>query len=460
MGVIGITMCLLTAGVLAWGLDKFESISTIEIAGVEAAEAGEPSNWLLVGTDSREGIDPDDPRSGIFLGEEAPPGKRTDTMIVVRVDPTKGQIDLLSIPRDLYVPLAGGGEGRINSTFNGEGGEARLVETISTQLGIEINHYAEVNFVGFQDIVDGLGGVPIWFDRPMRDFGSGLDVSNAGCHVLDGFQALALARGRQVEYFDDGAWRSDASGDIGRSTRQQYFLRRVADTVLNKVNITELGTLNRVLEIGGQNLTIDGGAEAGSLLALARAFGTISGDRIVGHALPVYDFRTSGGAAVLGLERELAEPTLAIFRGVEPVPTTEAPVPVVYQVLNGSRIAGQAGQAATALGAAGMSVESIDNGPSTERTIVRYPSSMASGAERLGSYLVVEPAYEIDESLTAVVLITGTDYDGLLATPRDSVALPAAPIAVPAEPVTVETTPTTALVGVVPGPTPEGTACG
>ncbi len=453
------TMCLLTAGVLAWGLDKFANVTKVDIAGVDAAAAGQPSNWLLVGTDSREGLDPNDPANGVFLGEGKPEGKRTDTMIVARINPEIGRIDLLSVPRDLYVPLSGGGEGRINSAFNGEGGEQRLVDTIETYFGFEINHYAEVNFVGFQDIVEGLGGVHIWFDTPMRDTGSGLNIPNAGCQLLDGYQALAFVRGRHTEYFADGTWHTDQTGDLGRSSRQQYFIRRVADTTLQKVNIAELGTLNNVLDIGGRNLTIDGGAEPGSLLELAKAFGSISGEQIVGHSLPVYDFRTTEGAAVLGLERDLAEPTLSIFRGVDPAVVTAPPVPVVYRVSNGSRTPGQASEAAKAMSVVGMNVENIDNGATTDRTIVRYPSSMAAGAAKLGTYLVSGPAYEIDETLTEVVLITGSDYAGLLETPRESVDLPVPPTTVaPAEPVPVDTTPTT-VVGVVPGPTPEGTEC-
>ncbi len=461
LGVAGITTSLMGAGVMAWGLDKFQGITSLPLPGVvEAAEAGEPQNWLLVGTDSREGIDPNSPGAGVFLGEGAPEGKRTDTMIVARMDPASGRIDLLSIPRDLYVPLDGGGEGRINSSFNGEGGEARLVNTIEANFGIDINHYAEVNFVGFQDIVEGLGGVPIWFDYPMRDAGSGLDIPNAGCQILDGFQALAFTRGRHVEYFSDGAWHTDGTGDLGRSSRQQYFIRRVADTTLKKINITELGTLNNVLDIAGANLTIDGGAEIGSLLALAKGFGTVSGDQIIGHALPVYDFRTADDAAVLGLEADLAEPILAIFRGEDPTAIAAPPVPIVYRVENGSRIPGQASEASTAMSAVGMNVETIDNGATTERTIVRYPSTMAAGAEKLGSYLVSGPAYEIDDTLTEVVLITGTDYQGLLETPRDSVELPTPPPTAAPEEAPVAVTAPTTVVGVVPGPTPEGTACG
>ncbi|MEZ5230892.1 MAG: LytR C-terminal domain-containing protein [Acidimicrobiales bacterium] len=134
-------------------------------------------------------------------------------------------------------------------------------------------------------------------------------------------------------------------------------------------------------------------------------------------------------------------------------------MPVIYRVENGSRIPGQASEAAKALSALGMNVETIDNGPTSERTVVRYPSSMAAGAAKLGSYLISGPAYEIDETLTEVVLLTGTDYQGLLETPRESVELPTSPTTAPVEVAPVETTTTTA-VGVVPGPTPEGTACG
>jgi len=474
-GVIATTLCVLSAGVLAWALDKFESIETVEIASIQEAESGEPANWLLVGTDSREGIDADDPNAGVFVGgdpSQLPSGKRTDTMIVARVDPKGQTIDLLSIPRDLYVPIAGtGSEGRINTAFNVEGGEQRLVDTIESYFGFEINHYAEVNFVGFQDIVDELGGVPIWFDRPMRDGNSGLDVSNAGCRNLDGFQALAFARSRHLEYFADGRWQTDPTGDLGRTSRQQYFLRRVVDTAAAQVDLTSLGKVNSLISVGGANLIIDQGVEPGDLLGLARTFSDAGGDRIIGHSLPVFDFRTGQGAAVLGLEVEQAQPTLDIFRGVAPSAVASqdggdgsgeatAPTPVqrLASVFNGSGVAGQAGQTSDGLEAAGFEVIEIGDASARSESIVRYPSALAPAAAELVSLLAFDPEVVIDENVESVVLVTGSDFLGLAAeqrplTPLDGGSQTPTTTAPATPPSTV------AAPGIVPEASPEGTAC-
>ncbi len=474
VGVITTTMCLLAAGVMAWALQQFEAIETVEIASIEEAVDGEPSNWLLVGTDSREGIDADDPNAGVFIGgdpSELPTGKRTDTMIIARVDPSDQTIDLLSIPRDLQVPIAGsGGEARINTAFNAENGEQRLVDTIESYFGFQINHYAEVNFVGFQDVVDELGGVPIWFDRPMRDFNSGLNVANAGCRVLDGFEALAFARSRHLQYFADGQWQSDPTGDLGRTSRQQYFLRRVVDTAAAQVDLTSLGKINSLISVGGSNLVIDGGVEPGDLLGLAQTFSE-AGDRIVGHSLPVFDFRTDAGAAVLGLEVEQAQPILDIFRGLAPsaaavagtaegsiegaTTTTAAPLALNVQVLNGSGTAGQAGQTASGLEAEGFTAEASDAPERLAATVVRYPSSLATVAAQLISLLATDPEVEIDETLGGVVLITGSDFLGLAAEQRPQPALATTTTTAPA----TTAPPTTAAPGIVPEASPEGTAC-
>lgn len=470
-GVIATTGCLLAAGVMAWALRQFEAIETVDIASVEEALDGEPSNWLLVGTDSREGIDAGDAGADVFLGgdpSQLPTGKRTDTMIIARVDPAGKTIDLLSIPRDLQVPIAGtGGDARINTAFNTENGEERLVDTIESYFGFQINHYAEVNFVGFQDVVDELGGVPMWFDRPMRDFNSGLNVPNAGCRVLSGFEALAFARSRHLQYFADGQWQSDPTGDLGRTSRQQYFLRRVVDTAAAQIDLTSLRKVNSLISVGGSNLVIDQGVEPGDLLGLAQTFADAGSERIVGHSLPVFDFRTNAGAAVLGLEVEQAQPTLDIFRGLAPsavppleaapeaddAPTTTVPVTLNVEVLNGSGVAGQAGQTASGLEAEGFTVVTGDAPEARTTTIVRYPSVLAPVAAELISLLATDPELEIDDSLTQVVLVTGSDFLGLAAAQRPVSDLATTATSAPAAP------PSTEAPGIVPEASPEGTAC-
>lgn len=459
IGVVSTVVALLAAVGTAWGLQRYNDIRFLAVPTVEPAEEGTPSNWLLVGSDSRDGIDPNDPNAGAFLGETVE-GKRTDTIIVARVDPEAQTIDLLSVPRDLWVPIAGTGEnGRVNAAFNGEGGEERLVSTVEDALGIEINHYAEVNFVGFQEVIDAIGGVPIWFDTPVRDPSSGLDIQAPGCHALGGSDALAFARSRSLEYLDDGTWRTDPTGDLGRTARQQFLLSRLATAASSKLDLTDIGTVDRILRVGGQNLLIDDGAGAGDLFGLARTFSAVGGEGIRRHALPVEGFRTSGGAAVLDLLEAEAQPTLDIFRGVQP-PSTDPPSAELVErnsfsveVQNGARVAGIAASTAEELEAAGFVVTEATNSPdAVSVTEVRYPSAMAAAASTLGTGLVETPNYVIDESLSLVVLVVGPAFAGLAdpTAAQDDVSPPPTEEAPPVE---------AELVGVVPSVGPPGTPC-
>lgn len=459
VGVVGTSTSLLAAGVLAWGAEKFAQIPTISISSVEQAAPGEPANWLLVGSDSREGIDPNDPNAGIFLGEEVG-GKRTDSIIVARVDPKNERIDLLSIPRDLYLPISGtGGTDRINTAFAGDGGPGRLVDTIEENFNIEINHYAEVNFVGFQDIVNSLDGVPMWFDKPMRDDGSALDISVAGCHVLDGFQALAFARSRHLEYFENGEWQQDPTGDLGRTSRQQYFLRRIVDTAAAKIDITELPTINNLLTTGGQNLTIDEGVQPSDLLTLGKTFADLSGDQINGHALPVDNFRTSDGKAVLRLFEDEAQPTLDIFRGILPpeqIAAEDASLALEIAVLNGSSVAGQAQTAADRAVSAGFAITAVGNAEaSIELTTIRYDPASRSVADALAEALGFAPLFEEDANTIGVTLVTGSDYASKVSTVAPAVQTTTTVAGEVAAEVTTAST-----IGVIPEASPEGTACG
>ncbi len=461
MSITCVFALLVAAAGLTWGLRRYQSINFVPVAGVESTPVGEPANWLLVGSDSREGIDPDDPNAGIFIGETVS-GKRTDTIMVARVNPEAKTIDLLSVPRDLWVPIAGtGSNGRINSAFNGEGGEERLVATVEEFLDIEINNYAEVNFVGFQAVIDALGGVPIWFDTPVRDEGSGLDIQVPGCHTLDGFQALAFARSRKLQFQQaDGSWSSDPTGDLGRTARQQYLLSRLADTASSNLNVTDLGTIDRILQAGGENLVLDDGAGARDLLNLAQIFAQVGSDGIARHALPVSDFRTSGGASVLALDEAGAQPTLDIFRVIVPPPEIVESVDrnsFTVDVLNGARIAGIAGSTADSLTAAGFIVGEVDNAEAVFATTIRYPQSQGQAAGTLAAALAVPVEFDADDSLTTVQLVLGPEFTLPSAETATTEVDPAVPVETTPEVLAAEVPDNE--VGFVPGPSPEGTAC-
>src|SRR5262249_61608778 len=116
-------------------------------------------NYLLVGSDSRAGISPNDPNAGAIGSTDDVSNSRSDTIMVLRRE-RNGGAALLSLPRDLWVTIAGtGGKNKINSAFNG--GSQRLGATIKQSLGIPINHYVEIDFARVQKLVDEIGGVGV-----------------------------------------------------------------------------------------------------------------------------------------------------------------------------------------------------------------------------------------------------------------------------------------------------------
>src|SRR5439155_9594340 len=137
-------------------------------------------NFLLLGSDSRAGLG--------TLAEQTVTGQRADTIIVAHVDTEHRHTVVLSIPRDLLVPIPGHGMNKINTAFNY--GPDVMVQTVEQLTGLQINHYAEINFTGFQELVDALGGVPVCTKTPLIDQLSHLNLPKAGCYNLHGPQAL------------------------------------------------------------------------------------------------------------------------------------------------------------------------------------------------------------------------------------------------------------------------------
>lgn len=210
-----------------------------------------PINVLVVGVDARAN------------GEVS--GSRTDTIAVVRLDPNGPRLTVLSIPRDLYVPIDGGGENRINSAL--AKGRDALVNTVSETLGVDINHYMEVDFSGFSRLVDLAGGVDVAFDAPVRDRNTGF-MADAGCVHLNGDQALAYVRSRHFQTYDaeSDTWVTDRTSDLGRISRQQDFGVRVVEQVL----ASSYGRLDqvRILTDVVDDVTVDEGLSIDGLRAI------------------------------------------------------------------------------------------------------------------------------------------------------------------------------------------------
>jgi LCP family protein required for cell wall assembly len=222
VAVVAILLVLGMVGTFLYARSIFNRIERVEVSeSLTSAENG--TNYLIVGSDSRENVTGEGDAG--FNGAAAPGGQRADTIMLLHLEGGKAQ--MLSIPRDLYVPIAGtDGSEKINAAYNG--GPTQLVDTVTQSLGIPIDRYMEVDFVSFAGLVDGLGGITIDFRLPARDTHSGLWVPQTGLVELNGEQALAYVRSRYFEQMEpSGEWVQDPRADLGRIERQQRFLTEV-----------------------------------------------------------------------------------------------------------------------------------------------------------------------------------------------------------------------------------------
>ena len=216
-----------------------------------------------------------------------------------------------------------------------------LTATIEDNFGITINHYVEVNFAGFKQIVDAMGGIPLYFDTPMYDNNSGLNVTKAGCVTMNGTQALAFARARHLHYIQNGVDTLDGTSDLGRISRQQLLIRKAIPRAESK-GLTDPIALNDLIGSTVHNITLDKGLGAGTLLDLASRFRHFDSQHLLSYSVPTTRYFTPGGADVLILDTAKATKTLALFRDG----STSAESGVNVQVLNGSGVAKQAANVA------------------------------------------------------------------------------------------------------------------
>lgn len=310
-----VTAVACAAGAIAAAHRAVEQVARVEgVAGVLSPDHPGVENFLLVGSDTREGADPtSEDAAGIGTVDDVGGPARSDTIMVLRRDRATGSLALLSLPRDLYVQIPGReGKTRINAAFND--GPGALVQTVQQEFGIPVHHYIEIDFFGFKRLVDAMGGVEICFAAPTRDVHTGLDIGGAGCFVLDGVQALAYARSRHFEEFRDGDWHEDPTADLGRIGRQQDFVNRALQTALRRVesNPFEAGDVIRAVNSA---LRVDDGLD---IIETASTLRGAVGAGLATYSPPVVG-KTVQGNAVLLLGDD-AEPLLAFFRGDGPAP--------------------------------------------------------------------------------------------------------------------------------------------
>ena len=467
LGVLAVMGCATAAAGAAYFGLRFAQIDRVRDIALAEAAKGTPANYLIVGTDSRAGLDPKDPDSGGFTGGGETGCNCTDTIMVLRVDPNEQTANILSLPRDLWIPMADNGKkARINSAH--QRGEQVLIDTIQENFGLTINHYVEIDFVGFERLVDAVGGISLWFEAPVRDSHTGLSVPDAGCVTLDGQQARKFARSRYIQYKGkDGRWHGDPTADFGRITRQQIFIRRAISKAVSK-GLGNPVTLNNLVSAGVENVRLDEQLDASDLLGLGGKFRSFDSKDLIGYTIPTTSYRTGGGADVQLPNLRASEPILNIFRGLPP--GSVSPKAVDVTVLNGSTVQGQAADAAGALGEIGFHVVDVDDYPTAVgRTTVLFGEGGEDAARSLARYVTGGAALVQDPHVDdgAAVLVTGSDFttvhdqpapvgspDDLASTTSTTAPAPGATVT------TVAPTTTTTMQGYATGEPPPGVQCG
>lgn len=251
--------------------------------------AARGTTWLLVGSDSRAGLDAEQ-QAELATGGEVGNG-RTDTIMLVHLPGpfSDAPTTLVSIPRDSYVPIPGYGEDKINAAF-AMGGAPLLAQTVEEATGLRLDHYAEVGFGGFASLVDAVGGVTMCPTEPISDPLAGIDLP-AGCQELDGRTALGFVRTRAT-----------ARADLDRMVHQREFmsalLHRAADpgVLLNPLRWVPMA------HAAGASLTVD---EKAHLWDLARLGWGLRGD-ITTTTVPIGEFTDGPSGSVVVWDSDAA----------------------------------------------------------------------------------------------------------------------------------------------------------
>jgi LCP family protein required for cell wall assembly len=359
-------------------------------AALDEANGGDLT-VLVVGSDSRAGLD-DLTNFGSFGGA------RADVVMLIRFDGETSATQMLSIPRDLWVDIPGHGENKINAAY-AFGGPSLMVETVKANLGIPVNHYIEVDFVGFQGLIDQLGGITLDFPYPARDAKSGLDVE-AGRQRLYGDMALAYARSRSYQEYRDGRWVSVDANDIGRTARQQEVIRAMMAEIKSPSTVVEAGSAASAM---ARNMTIDSRLAEASAARLAWNFRGILTGSTDGATLPTRG-DTIRGASVLIMLQPDASTMLANFRAGQ---SLSAEV-LTIQVLNGNGISGAAADLADRLESEGFVVADIGDAESSDYTTTTVIAPAGSDA---GSRVVTALGFgrvetgSVDNGYDAVVIV-------------------------------------------------------
>jgi LCP family protein required for cell wall assembly len=400
---------------------------------------GKGLNVLLLGSDSRTGLTSAQ-KLELHVGHDA--GQRSDTMILLHIPANGGKAEMVSLPRDSLVTIPahcpGGSpphngkcpkgaavippaQNKLNAAYS-FGGANLTVSTVEANTHVPISHYIVINFLGFVNMVDKLGGVTICDAKPISDpvhrdpstggfVGSGLQIP-AGKVTLQGTQALEFVRAREFD---------PAQGDLGRIQRQQKFMAAMLDKAESAGVLLNLPRLIGFLKSVASSLTVDSGLSIGEMISLARKLHSMSPKHVDLLTVPLSDtnYASPVGSAVLW-NPTLSKRLFSDFRNDKPISNvigaqklTIAPSNISLKVLNATSTNGLASKAAQALANVGFGIGGTGNAPSgsnPSKTVVLYGPSRSESAKTVSAAVPGSTTQEDTHLGTGIELVVGSNY--------------------------------------------------
>lgn len=439
---VGLVVVLLAGGVAAYGFYLNSKVHRIGVnnlsAGVTQGTSAGSENILMVGSTSRCALAKQTPAYGLCT--QGVNGVNSDVIMVMHLDPSVPSVSILSIPRTTFLPNTrdtGTGYGAYKIANALYQGPSQLVAAIEEDLGIPIQHYVELNFDTFANVVNAVGGITMEFPEPVFDAYSGLNVQVAGCHHLNGVEALQVVRARHLQYKGPGVtattprtWPQEAQSDLARIRRDHEFLRVLASKVA-KEGLSNPITDESLVASVVSDLTVDSGFSATDMVKLLLTYHSVSINTAPQRQLPVlvanfspYIYKGfSKGSVVFPTEpqdQNTIDETLGITDDTNSMTGAPLPTPqsVTVSVLNGT---GQYDQAATTSQALGqLGFQMVGTGTTTpvgqeSETLVTYAhrTPVDEGAAQLvarslsGSVIM---AYGPTADGAEVTVTTGTGF--------------------------------------------------
>jgi LCP family protein required for cell wall assembly len=412
---------------------RFDNLKRKNVNVAADTGSSEPANFLLIGSDTREFVKTDQDKQS-FTDSDGEIGQRSDTMMIVNVDPKSKKTTVMSIPRDSIVDIPGIGTQKINASFNKDlgGGPDKVIETIKTNFDIDIQHFVELDFDTFRQIVDALGSVNVYFPAPARDKKSGLNTNmQMGCLPLNGDAALSFVRSRYYEQYIDGQWESDPTSDFGRIARQQEFMKRVASVAARK-SLTDPLKGRDISDAIIKNLQVDQELKKDDIFKLMNAFNGIDPndpEYVTFATLPTKSVFENGVSKQI-IQKAEAEPILEIFRdltnkseGKDAEIALPKPSAVKLRVLNASGEKGLAASVMSSMQEIGFATAGTGNASSRSVTEIHYSENNKAKAMLVAKYVNGVLVKDSAISDADVVLILGPDFEkvdsaGKIATPK------------------------------------------